>query len=82
MSQLSPRIATYIAADVPGDSTPNPGDMRLGQMACFWPMQFHRESIPISTPIPNAIGRGFCTNLRTERLLDCTTYRRRKHAVT
>jgi hypothetical protein len=37
------------------------------QMSCLCPMQSHRESTPASTPIPNTIRRGSCTNLPTER---------------
>ncbi len=37
------------------------------QVPCLCPMQSHRESTPASTPIPNTIGRGSCTNLPTEK---------------
>jgi hypothetical protein len=37
------------------------------QMRCLCPMQSHCESTPASTPIPNTMGRGSCTNLPTEK---------------
>jgi hypothetical protein len=37
------------------------------QMPCLCSMQSHRENTPASTPIPNTIGGGSCTNLPTEK---------------
>jgi RepB DNA-primase from phage plasmid len=37
------------------------------RMPSLRPVQSHRESIPITTPIPNAIGRGFSMNLPMAR---------------
>jgi hypothetical protein len=59
-----------IPVKYPCDSTSNPGDFRLDiprQMRWLCPTQSHRESTPASTPIPNTIGRGSCTNLPTEK---------------
>ena len=55
-----------VTVEYPGDSTWNSDDFRLDILAAdafFRPVQSHRESIPISTPIPNAIGHGFLMNL-------------------
>jgi len=37
------------------------------QLPRLCPMQSLRESIPASSPIPNTIGRGSCTNLPSEK---------------
>jgi type IV secretory pathway VirB4 component len=36
--------------------------------SAFHPAQSHRESIPLTTPIPNTIGHGCCMNLPVERM--------------
>ena len=58
--------ACQVTVEYPGDSTWNSNDFRLDILAAdaiLPSRQSHRESIPISTPIPTAIGHGFCTNL-------------------
>jgi len=59
-----------ITVKYPCDSTSNPGEFRLdipAANALPLPMQSHRESTPASTPIPDTIGRGSCTNLPAEK---------------
>jgi len=59
-----------VTVEYPGDSTWNSDDFRLDILAAdalLSSPSLHRESIPISTPIPNAIGHGFCMNLPVER---------------